>query len=234
MLITLGPWVEEPETWDESLWGGSGTARRRGRGYYEGMTDQDLLDASRLFWRFRPDSERWKGIRYALVAHAGTVRAVVRITKMIGPLWGRHGFQGHVLKDSEFALELIGRTVPARQNPATTIELLAAGPPLAGRPGPGGPIRGRTCRQVLPDPGSSAPCAGHSATGCLFVNERFLRQVLAEDLMHYNTAGRTAPSVSSRQLKPTANLPDPVNLAEHRIRRKQILGGLTNEYHLAD
>jgi hypothetical protein len=30
MLISLGPWVEEPETWDESLWGGSGTAKRRG------------------------------------------------------------------------------------------------------------------------------------------------------------------------------------------------------------
>lgn len=38
MLIILGPWVEEPETWDESPWGGSGTAMRRGRGYYEGMT----------------------------------------------------------------------------------------------------------------------------------------------------------------------------------------------------
>ena len=150
MLITLGPWVEEPETWDESLWGGSGTARRRGRGYYEGMTDQELLDASRLFWRFRPDSERWKGIQYALVAHAGTVRAVVRITKMIGPLWGRHGFQGHVLKDSEFALELIGRTVPARQNPATTIELLAAGRRLLGpqsrRADPRGAGAVRRCR----------------------------------------------------------------------------------------
>ena len=152
MLITLGSWVEEPETWDESLWGGSGTARRRGRGYYEGMTDQELLDASRLFWRFQPDSGRWQGIRYALVAHAGTVRAVVRITKMIGPLWGRYGFQGHVLKDSELTRELIGRTVPARQNPATTIELLACGPPLAGRPGLGGPSHGRTCRQALPDP----------------------------------------------------------------------------------
>ena len=63
MLITLGPWVEEPDTWDESLWGGSGTARRRGRGYYEGMTDQELLDASRLFWRFQPDSGTWEGIQ---------------------------------------------------------------------------------------------------------------------------------------------------------------------------
>ena len=123
MLITLGPWVEEPETWDESLWGGSGTAQRRGRGYYEGMTDQKLLDASRVFWRFQPDSVKWKGIGYALVAHAGTVRAVLRIAKMIGPLWGRHGFQGHVVKDTEFARELIGRTVPMRQNPVTTIEL---------------------------------------------------------------------------------------------------------------
>ena len=27
--------------------------------------------------------------------------------------------------------------------------------------------------------------------------------------------------------------PKPVNLAEHRIRRKQILGGLTREYYVA-
>jgi hypothetical protein len=123
MLITLGPWVEEPDTWDESLWGGSGTSYRRGYGYYEGMTDQELLEASRLFWRFKPNSGTWEGVRYALVAHTGTVRAVLRITRMIGPLWDRHGFQGHVLKDSELARELIGQSVPAPQNPITTIEL---------------------------------------------------------------------------------------------------------------
>lgn len=121
MLVTLGSWVKEPDNWDESLWGGSGTARRSGHGYYEGMTDQELLDASRLFWRFNP--RNWEGVEYALVAHAGTVRAVLQITKMIGPLWGRYGFQGHVLKDSELVREMIGRTVPARQNPITTIEL---------------------------------------------------------------------------------------------------------------
>jgi putative transposase len=27
--------------------------------------------------------------------------------------------------------------------------------------------------------------------------------------------------------------PEPVNLAEHRIRRKQVLGGLTREYYAA-
>jgi hypothetical protein len=42
---------------------------------------------------------------------------------MIGPLWNRYGFQGHVLKDSEVARELIGQAVPVRQNPITAIEL---------------------------------------------------------------------------------------------------------------
>jgi hypothetical protein len=91
------------------------------------MTDQELLDASRLFWRFQPDSRKWEGIGYALVAHAGTVRAVLRITKIIGPLWGRYGFQGYIVKDPKIASELTGRVVPVRQNPATTIELLASG-----------------------------------------------------------------------------------------------------------
>jgi hypothetical protein len=123
IMITLGSWVEEPDSWDESLWGGSATARRRGHGYYEGMTDQELLDASRLFWRFSRDSGNWDGIDYAVVVHAGEVRAVLRITSIIGPLWGRYGFQGHIVKNSELARKLIGKTMPVRRNPITTIEL---------------------------------------------------------------------------------------------------------------
>ncbi len=67
----------------------------------------------------------------------------------------------------------------------------------------------------------------------LIVNEQHLRQVLSEYLMHYNTA---RPHRSLGQLTPAqadSHLPDPVNLTEHRIRRKQILGGLTNEYYVA-
>jgi hypothetical protein len=61
----------------------------------------------------------------------------------------------------------------------------------------------------------------------LIVNERHLRQVLTEYLRHYNT---TRPHRSLGQLTPAqadSHPPDPVNLAEHRIGRKQILGGLT-------
>jgi len=67
----------------------------------------------------------------------------------------------------------------------------------------------------------------------LIVNERHLRHVLAEYLRHYNTA---RPHRSLGQLTPAQAStcpPEPVNLAEHRIRRKLVLCGLTHEYHVA-
>jgi len=67
----------------------------------------------------------------------------------------------------------------------------------------------------------------------LIVNEQHLRRVLTEYLLHYNEA---RPHRSLGQLSPAqADIrpPEPVNLAEFRIRRKQVLGGLTHEYHIA-
>jgi putative transposase len=67
----------------------------------------------------------------------------------------------------------------------------------------------------------------------LIVNERHLRQVLTEYLRYYNT---TRPHRSLGQLTPAqagSHPPDPVNLDEHRIGRKQVLGGLTHEYYIA-
>ena len=67
----------------------------------------------------------------------------------------------------------------------------------------------------------------------LIVNEHDLRQVLTEYLLHYNEA---RPHRALGQLTPAqadTSPPEPVNLAEHRIRRKQVLGGLTHEYFAA-
>jgi len=67
----------------------------------------------------------------------------------------------------------------------------------------------------------------------LILNEQHLRQVLTEYLRHYNTArphralGQPAPAQAH------TSPPEPVNLAEHRIRRKQVLNGLTHEYYVA-
>ena len=65
------------------------------------------------------------------------------------------------------------------------------------------------------------------------VNEHHLRRVLTEYLRHYNAA---RPHRSLGQLAPAqagTGPPKPINLAEHRIRRKQVLGGLTHEYQIA-
>ena len=66
----------------------------------------------------------------------------------------------------------------------------------------------------------------------LIVNEHHLRQVLTEYLQHYNTA---RPHRALGQLAPAQadTRPPQINLAEHRIRRKQVLGGLTHEYQVA-
>ena len=66
----------------------------------------------------------------------------------------------------------------------------------------------------------------------LIVNEHHLRRVLTEYLLHYNTA---RPHRALGQLAPAQahTRPPQINLAEHRIRRKQVLGGLTHEYQIA-
>ncbi|MGD0706650.1 MAG: integrase core domain-containing protein [Trebonia sp.] len=66
----------------------------------------------------------------------------------------------------------------------------------------------------------------------LIVNEHHLRRVLTDYLRHYNTA---RPHRSLGQLAPAQahTRPPELNLAEHRIRRKQVLDGLTHEYQIA-
>jgi putative transposase len=66
----------------------------------------------------------------------------------------------------------------------------------------------------------------------LIVNERHLRRVLTDYLRHYNAA---RPHRTLGQLAPAqaGTRPPEINLAEHRIRRRQVLGGLTHEYQIA-
>ena len=67
----------------------------------------------------------------------------------------------------------------------------------------------------------------------LIVNEHHLRWALTEYLRHYNAA---RPHRSLGQLTPAqaeSQPPQTINLAEHRVRRRQVLGGLTHEYYIA-
>jgi putative transposase len=57
--------------------------------------------------------------------------------------------------------------------------------------------------------------------------------VLTEYLVHCNAARPHRSLGQLTQPKPAPRPPEPINLAEHRIRRKQVLGGLTHEYYAA-
>ena len=66
----------------------------------------------------------------------------------------------------------------------------------------------------------------------LILNEHHLRRMLTEYMVHYNAA---RPHRALGQLAPAQahTRPPEINLAGHRIRRKQVLGGLTHEYQIA-
>jgi transposase InsO family protein len=68
----------------------------------------------------------------------------------------------------------------------------------------------------------------------LVVNERHLRRILTIYLHHFNN---TRPHRTLAQLAPAqaeTQPPPVVNLADHQVRRRPILGGLTNEYQIAE
>jgi transposase InsO family protein len=65
----------------------------------------------------------------------------------------------------------------------------------------------------------------------LIVNEHHLRQVLTEYLRHYNTARSDRALGQLTPARADSQPPEPVNLAEHRICRKQVPCGLIHEYH---
>jgi putative transposase len=66
----------------------------------------------------------------------------------------------------------------------------------------------------------------------LIVNEHHPRRVGTEYLLHYNAA---RPHRAHGQLTPAqaGTRPPQINLAEHPIRRKQALGGITHQYQIA-
>src|SRR5450631_2278141 len=66
----------------------------------------------------------------------------------------------------------------------------------------------------------------------LIVSEYHLRRALVEYLRHYTPA---RPHRALGQLAPAQahSRPPEINLAEHRIRRRQVLSGLTHEYQIA-
>jgi len=64
------------------------------------------------------------------------------------------------------------------------------------------------------------------------VNEHHLRRILTIYLRHFNAARphRTLAHLAPAQAE--TQPPPVINLADHQVRRKPILGGLTSEYQI--
>ena len=63
----------------------------------------------------------------------------------------------------------------------------------------------------------------------LIWNENHLRRILREYETHHNQHRPHRSLDSAAPLKP---LPEPVDLAQHRVRRHPRVGGMVNEYRL--
>jgi putative transposase len=67
----------------------------------------------------------------------------------------------------------------------------------------------------------------------LFLGPRHLRRILAEYVIHYN-AHRSHQSLGQRSPDIDPMIPaEPIDLADRRVKRRPILGGLINEYEAA-
>jgi hypothetical protein len=89
MIIRLTPtWTTQHEELESGY-------IRSGHGWREGMTDTELCDSVRAWWRFRPESLDERGITHVVVVVAGLTRALYRIGALIGPRLsdGRYAFE---------------------------------------------------------------------------------------------------------------------------------------------
>ena len=72
VLIRLSRWKDRPEEIESGVW-------RAGNGYRPAMTVNELMDATRAWWRMSPDSVEQRGIEHAVAVHEGVTRAVMKI-----------------------------------------------------------------------------------------------------------------------------------------------------------
>jgi len=90
LLVRLGEWTDR----DMAMQPGY---KRRGHGFRIGITDRELLDSTRGWWRVSPASVERKGIHHAVAVHEGITRAVMTIGKWHQRTDGRRAFHAELI-----------------------------------------------------------------------------------------------------------------------------------------
>lgn len=99
---------------------------RSGHGWRSGMSQIELADSTRAWWKISPKSARARGVEHAVAVFDGITRAVFHIDSWFGPNSnGRHGFAASPISSGDHAdsyFDHVGKRLPAErgsQNPVT-------------------------------------------------------------------------------------------------------------------
>jgi hypothetical protein len=98
LLVRLKEW----ELVSDSLTG------RTGLGYRNGMSDRELYDSTRCWWRLNPVSLERLGVEYAVAVHRGVTRALFTIDDWIQRPDGRWCFEGVRVQEGDLFGEVVG------------------------------------------------------------------------------------------------------------------------------
>jgi len=101
LLLRLGSWEVERAEMEPGTF-------REGHGYRDGMSNQELVDATRAWWVLRPDRLDRDGINYAVAVHQGITRAVVTIGDLFQRSDERWAFSATLLTNGRVFDEWVG------------------------------------------------------------------------------------------------------------------------------
>lgn len=118
VLVRITGWKDSPEEIEPGVY-------RDGNGFRPGMTEQDLVNSTRAWWRMSPKTVERRNIHHAVAVHEGVTRAVMEIGDWIRRNDGRWAFAATPLGGGEVFdawVGPLGRRVEftkAAQNPIT-------------------------------------------------------------------------------------------------------------------
>lgn len=101
LLIRLSKWRDLPEQIEPGVW-------RRGNGYRPDMSQVDLFNSTRAWWKVSEASVQRRGIEYAVAVHEGITRGVLRIGDWTTRDDGRRAFGAMAVEDNSVVDAWVG------------------------------------------------------------------------------------------------------------------------------
>lgn len=92
VLIRLSRWTDMPEEMEPGI-------TRAGNGYRSDMTAEELVDATRAWWKISRATVEQRGCEHAVAVHEGVTRAVMRVGSWVQRADGRRCFAAEPVRE---------------------------------------------------------------------------------------------------------------------------------------